>query len=325
MEIELGAEFLEDLLHKIVFAGGDAAAQEQEVRLQAFFNHPPQRRFIVRSDAEPAGRSAGLRHLRLQGHSIAVTDLEPFRLAVNRHDFVAGRKNRHARLTEDVDVLPPDRGQQAEFGRAEPPPFVDNHVPGRGFTPLPHDVLPGLDRPLDAHPRVAFVCLLVHHHRVRAGRKRRSRHDSHALRWSHLAGKAFPCADFTHAVEGCRRCTHIGGTNGVAIAGRAVEGGIVAVGLDVFGQHPVKSLSKWSRFRFQIALDRAEFFPDHRLCLFEGEHYFPGWLRAFSSRVLFIAGRNASTPSAVLTIWGYFRGQRFRAFSKGLGLSISAH
>jgi len=28
--------------------------------------------------------------------------------------------------------------------------------------------------------------------------------------------------------------------------------------------------------------------------------------------------------SAVATIWGYFREQRFRAFSKGLGLNISA-
>ena len=48
------------------------------------------------------------------------------------------------------------------------------------------------------------------------------------------------------------------------------------------------------------------------------------WERVFQGREE--GGTAAPAPaSAVPTIWSYFREQRFRAFSKGRGLSLSAH
>src|SRR5208337_5186711 len=80
LEIELGAELRQHLLHQVVLARRHTAAQEQQVLFEPRLDQLSQPPNLIRCDAKLVRDTAGGSYLASQRDRVAVPNLEPLRV-----------------------------------------------------------------------------------------------------------------------------------------------------------------------------------------------------------------------------------------------------
>ena len=153
------------------------------------------------------------------------------------------------------------RGQR-QFWIAQPRCGLEQHLTGLGLAAARHDVLPGLNCPLDHHSSLRRFGVFDHHHRVSAGWHSRAGHDLYALAGADHTSKRIARFDFSNNLKGAGARPHVLGADSKAVAGRAVKGRIIAVGYDPVSKDAVKGLSQLRKFRRRSPATRSGHFDD---------------------------------------------------------------
>ena len=98
IEEELRAEIGQHALDDIVFAGGNAAREQQQIRIGKTALDQASRGFVVVArDRQKLGDPTRAPHLRGQRPRVRIANLKFARLFARFDNLIAGRKNRHAR------------------------------------------------------------------------------------------------------------------------------------------------------------------------------------------------------------------------------------
>ena len=105
---------------KSYFPDGDSSAQDQNIFLQAAFDHGPQRGLIVRCVAERHRLRARQVCLRGERDAVAIANLNRSGRLLDWDHFVTGGKNRDTRLAVDFQLCGAHLRSHGQFRKAEP-------------------------------------------------------------------------------------------------------------------------------------------------------------------------------------------------------------
>jgi len=229
------AEFPKDGFDQIVFSGGDAAGKNEGVSGEASGDFCAKIVVSVLGIAEEDRFSVKPRDFCSERNGVAISDLEWAGSGSELHDFVAGGKNRDARLAVSSYLSGADLRGCGNLSETKTSPFNENGLAGRLFTAARNYMLPRRNCAVQRDGIAAALCVLDHDYSVGAFRERRAGHDLDAGAGLDSHARCVACFELADAAESCAGLG-IHGAYGVAIADGAIKGRVVAVGENFLGQ-----------------------------------------------------------------------------------------
>ena len=248
-EEEFGAAAGEGGLDVIIFAGGDAAREQDQVGLEGSLDEGDGCVQVVGSDGEEFGYAACGMDLGGEGPGVRVADLEGARCSFHRDDFVSGGENGNAGEAIDRNGRGADGREHRYMGEAQTGTAAKHGIALAGFAPGGVDEFAGLRGTVRGHTAFGDLCVLHHHHRVGAVRERGAGHDADAFAGLHRTREGFAGAYFADEPD---RARHVGGANGEAIADGPVDRRVVAVRQNIDSQNAAMCGGEGHVFDFRV-------------------------------------------------------------------------
>ncbi len=212
-------------------------------------------------------------NLRGQRDAVAVANAKWAGHLGYGNDFVPRGKNGDPRTASAEQLRSPDLGGEGEFGEAEAKAGLEGDVAGTGFASPLHEVLARVGGPLERDLVSRAFGELDHDHCVGPYRDGSAGHDLNTGGRRERLGDRVPRFDFADTRQSCARCG-VGRMDSVAVAGRAVERRIVAVGPDFLGEGVTEGVGQilFRRFVRMTEEMRRGFLDDEFACVLEREH-----------------------------------------------------
>ncbi len=240
--MHLYPELGKDLGDQVIFPHAHPTGNEEHVVLETGADLRLQLLTCVASDAQVDGPEADPGALGQERVVVAVPGVPGQGRLVGLDQLVARGQHGHRRPTVDPDLPSPDHGQETYLRRAKEAARLQHHVPSVQVFSLPGDVGLASGRSQDVHPVFGdALCVLDTDHSVCTPGDRGARHYLAALaRPDRLLGHVTGLDLLDDSKLG-RDGTQVGQADGVAVHGRAVEGGHIDVGSDLLSQHRPKA------------------------------------------------------------------------------------
>jgi len=266
-----GLEFFEDGFDQVVFSCGDAAGEDERVGLESSGNFLAEIIVNVFGVAEKNRFGVKRGGLRGEGDGVGVADLEGTGNGSVVDDFVAGGKDGDARLAENDHLGCADLSGSGDLSETEARAFCEYSFVGGLFAALRDHMLAGLDGAIESDGVGVALRVLDHDDGVGARREGRTGHDlDTGAGWDGGRGSVAGF-EFADAMECCAGMS-IGSADRVAVADRAVEGRVVAVGENVFGEDAALGGEDWDGLGSRFAHKCSEARDYHFTSLLVGEH-----------------------------------------------------
>ena len=274
-EVHIDAQRLKRRPHMIVHADRRPAGNQQHVEQQPASQKLCELFRIVAGDAEQHRLDTQRLRLRHQRVTVRVGDLVGVERLVEAFEFVAGGQNGHTRPAVDRHLSAFDRRQNADHARRNFGPCAQHHLPVAHRFAEPANVIAGFDRATDFNPAIGqLLRVLDPDHGIGTDRHRRSGHDARTLAGEHRSRRPVAGLDVFDDGQGVWRAAEIGTAQRKTIHRRNIEGRLIAVGTNLFGQHPpqrvfeIDDLAIQGRHMLQNAVLRV---PDRQMiCFFQG-------------------------------------------------------